>query len=84
MIKQPQQAQGIKQEIEELEQRHNQLKLLEPSWNRLVQLRDSLLDAGKSSVSDLKEKKRRLKDGSEKVSFGGCFARKSSSINATC
>ncbi|KAM3580226.1 DNA repair protein rad50 [Umbelopsis sp. WA50703] len=67
MIKQPQQAQGIKQEIEELEQRHNQLKLLEPSWNRLVQLRDSLLDAGKSSVSDLKEKKRRLKDGSEKV-----------------
>lgn len=67
MIKQPQQAQGIKQEIQELEQRHTQLKSLEPSWNKLVQLRDSLIDAAKTDVTELKEKKKRLKEESEKV-----------------
>ncbi|KAI8576739.1 hypothetical protein K450DRAFT_178854 [Umbelopsis ramanniana AG] len=64
---QPQQVRGIKQEIVDLEERLSRLKQAQPSWNKLIQLRDVELDICKNSETELQETKRQLATESEKV-----------------
>jgi DNA repair exonuclease SbcCD ATPase subunit len=68
MVKQPQQVRGIKQEIVDLEERLSRLKQAQPSWNKLIQLRDVELDICKNSETELLETKRHLAAETEKVS----------------
>ena len=68
MIKQPQQVRGIKREIVDLEERLSRLKQAQPSWNKLIQLRDVELDICKNSEAELQEAKQQLATETEKVS----------------
>jgi hypothetical protein len=68
MVKQPQQVRGIKQEIVDLEERLSRFKQVQPSWNKLIQLRDTELDICKNSVTELQEAKRHLSSETETVS----------------
>lgn len=67
MIKQPQQVRGIKREIVDLEERLSRLKQAQPSWNKLIQLRDVELDICKNSEAELQEAKQQLATETEKV-----------------
>lgn len=67
MVKQPQQAQGMQQEIRELEERLSHLKRLQPSYDKLIQLRDTQLEISKTAVTELQGVKRRLAAETEKV-----------------
>ncbi|CAO3695317.1 unnamed protein product [Umbelopsis ramanniana] len=67
MIKQPQQVRGIKREIVDLEERLSRLKQAQPSWNKLIQLRDVELDICKNSEAELQEAKQQLATETEKM-----------------
>lgn len=67
MIKQPQQAQGMQREILDLEERLSQLKRLLPSYEKLIQLRDTQLDTSKTAVAELQVAKRGLATETERV-----------------